>query len=423
MTSSMSAVARRPSSTPPAMSLARSSSSTSPTTIGRASEWCWSNLPANEAYLRGAKAIILTTSTVPLDFYADPNSLGSNDGEYDLAWPSMVYIDRTDGDWLKAQCAQGPVTATVKLDSPITLASQGGVGYNVIGAAARQRQERREDHRRGHHDAFFQGAIDNTSAVVAELTMAKAMRMSGYMPRRTLVFYSSTGEEGGIIDSWYDWDFGAWYAATKTHTGWPGTVAGFLNMEGVGSPNGLMGLGASPELARMTSRVVAANPELIGPGGPRASARPSTAAATSSHSRRPASPAWRWVARPTPGTPGTTTTRTTTRPASTGSTSRAARSWSSAWRELWTCPWCPTTSRARANQLKATVNAGDLGAAGAQPVAVQRLVRAVTAFRSAALATRSVRSTSRARTTRHQSPVDGRGQGDQSSLHGSLLVG
>ena len=66
-----------------------------------------------------------------------------------------------------------------------------------------------------HHDAFFQGAVDNTTAVVAQLVMARAIKMAGYTPRRTIVFLSTTGEEGGQVDTWYDWCYGAWYSATK----------------------------------------------------------------------------------------------------------------------------------------------------------------------------------------------------------------
>jgi len=229
------------------------------------SESWWSNMPSHEAYTRGATAIILTSSKADLSYYADPNTLGSNDGEHDLAWPSMVHISRTNGDWLKAQVAAGRVVATVKLDATIRLAKQGGVGYNVVGELPGSSRSGESIVLCGHHDGFFRTAADNTSAVVAELAIAKAMKMSGFKPRRTLVFMATTGEEFGIVDSWYDWCFGSWYSATKTHTDWPGKVAGFLNMEGPGCGDGQIKLFTSPESVPYLQQIIADNPKLRGP--------------------------------------------------------------------------------------------------------------------------------------------------------------
>ena len=225
----------------------------------------WSNMPSHEAAIRGAKAIILTSSRADLNYYADPDTLGSNDGEHDLDWPSMVHISRTDGDWLKELAAAGPVKVTVKLDASIRLASQGGRGYNVVGELPGSSKSGEAIVLCGHHDSFFRSAVDNTSACVAELAIAKAMKMSGFKPRRTLVFMATTGEEFGIVDSWYDWCFGSWYSATKTHTDWPGKVAGFLNMEGPGSPDGQVKLFTSPESVPYLQQIIDDNPKLRGP--------------------------------------------------------------------------------------------------------------------------------------------------------------
>jgi Iap family predicted aminopeptidase len=228
----------------------------------------WSNMPSHEATIRGARAVILTTSTADLSFFSDPDSLGSNDGEHDLAWVPLVYVSRTNGDWLRGELARGPVTATVKLDATITRPFEGGVGYNVVGELPGSVCNGEKILVTGHHDAFFRSALDSTTAVVAELVTAKAMKLSGYVPRRTVVFTSHTGEEGGIVDSWYDWTFGSWVQVTQTHPEWPGTVSGLLNMEMPGAPDGQIRLFTSPELLPAVSQVVAANQKLKGPGLP-----------------------------------------------------------------------------------------------------------------------------------------------------------
>lgn len=49
----------------------------------------------------------------------------------------------------------------------------------------------------------FPGADDNASGVAALLETARSIRESGLMPRRTIVFVSWTGEEGGLVGSNY----------------------------------------------------------------------------------------------------------------------------------------------------------------------------------------------------------------------------
>ena len=49
------------------------------------------------------------------------------------------------------------------------------------------------------------------------LVIAKAMKMSHYKPKRTMVFLSTTAEEYGLTNSWYDWCVGAWHFITQRH--------------------------------------------------------------------------------------------------------------------------------------------------------------------------------------------------------------
>ena len=43
-----------------------------------------------------------------------------------------------------------------------------------------------------HHDACFRMGLDDTSGVVANLMMVKAMKMCGFKPARTVVLFEST---------------------------------------------------------------------------------------------------------------------------------------------------------------------------------------------------------------------------------------
>ena len=230
-------------------------------------EDCWSSYPTHEASIRGAKAVVLTVAADNEGFFTDHARLGSNDSEFDPSWATQVFVCGDDGDWIKARLSAGPMKATVKLDARLTTAAEGGLGYNVIGVFPGRVANGEKVLSVAHYDAFFRGALDNTTAVVAQLVMARAMKMSGYAPRRTVVFLSVTGEEGAQADTWYDWCYGSWYAATKTHRSWPGHVAGVVNVEGAGAPGGVLTFGVSPELVPLLEDLVAANPDVAGPGG------------------------------------------------------------------------------------------------------------------------------------------------------------
>ena len=346
----------------------------------------WSNLPGHEATLRKATAVILTTSTADLSFFSDPNSLGSNDGEYDLDWVPLVSVSRATGDRIRDELANGPVAATVKLDVTMTRSYEGGEGYNVVGELPGSAGNTEKIVMTGHHDAFFRSALDNTAAVVAELVTAKAMKLAGYAPRRTLVFVSHTGEEGGIVDSWYDWTFGSWVQATQTHPEWPGTVAGVLNFEMPGAPDGQIRLFMSPELQPAVSQVVAANGKLKGPGlptrlypvvGTNSDEWPFTAAGIPSVLLVGAPDSWfPWNYHTTNDTIDKVD-----------------------WAFLGTCvklmqriglrldeSLVPYSLAARADQLGGTVDTRTLAAAGASSAAVERLAKALNDFTTAAYA-------------------------------------
>ena len=72
--------------------------------------------------------------------------------------------------------------------------------------------------------------------------------MSHYQPKRTMVFLSTTAEEYGLTNSWYDWCVGAWHFITQKHPTWSGKIAGMLNTEIVGYNKGNLWMLASPEV-------------------------------------------------------------------------------------------------------------------------------------------------------------------------------
>ncbi len=224
----------------------------------------WMSYPDMEAGIRGAKAVILTHSDDPAmaGYYDVPTALGCFDAETQLSAPPMVYISWNAGKALKAALAAGAVTATVKNNVSIKLADAGGQGYNVLGEIRGATTPGQMVVYGSHHDAWFHGALDNASAVVNELIAARAMKMSGYRPQRTIVFFSSTGEEYGYTQSYYDWCIGAWFNITQRHPEWAGKVTAYLNSELLGYKKGNLWMLASPEITPTLNALLAANKDL-----------------------------------------------------------------------------------------------------------------------------------------------------------------
>jgi hypothetical protein len=234
-------------------------------------DW-WMNFPAAEAGLRGAKAVILVYNKKYPGYHGAPNAFGSNDPGYSFSSPSMVWLPSQSATWLKKQAVKGTTTATVTLRASYKMANfadvqAGGVAYNVVGEYPGAGTDGKKIVFGSHHDSHFTGALDNVSACVAELTIARAMKISGYKPAHTVVFLSTTAEEWGYTDCNYDWLVGSTYSIQKTHPDWAGNVLAMLNNELLGYKAGHLWYTASPELKPWILAEMKAHPNLVGGKG------------------------------------------------------------------------------------------------------------------------------------------------------------
>lgn len=227
----------------------------------------WVNFPQMEATIRGAKAAVFTHAPYDTDpsseYFSRLNALGCFDAETDYTNIPFVYVSRASGNWLRAELAKGSARAKVVSKAKVTFADQGGRGYNVVGIYPGTSLKRQYVLVSAHHDAWFRPAMDDTSSCAAMLTMARAMKMSGYTPKRTVVFMMYTAEEFGLTNSWYDWLIGSWWAVTETHKDWPGKVAGNVNLEWQGLRGGGMQIRVNPELAPWLERLAVDRADLL----------------------------------------------------------------------------------------------------------------------------------------------------------------
>ena len=223
----------------------------------------WLNFVGHEATLRGAAGIVMTYGENTYPWYAYPDALGGNDAEYDDDWISMVYVAWQDGDWLKEQLAAGPVMATMWNDVELTLAEDGGVGFNVVGVLPGADPCAAPVLLCSHLDVHFRAGLDDTGAVANELLTAKAMMMSGVQPERTIIFMFTCAEEYGYTDCWYDWAIGAWYAITQEHPEWAGELAMMLNVELMAQPGATFHMRAAADVAPFLEAVAEASSDVL----------------------------------------------------------------------------------------------------------------------------------------------------------------
>ncbi|MFC1761308.1 M28 family peptidase [Planctomycetota bacterium] len=209
----------------------------------------WLSDPVFEAAHRKAAGIILTITLEDPKYYTiHSQALGSFDSAGDFSLPPYVYLSLQDGLWLKSQVLKEDVRATMILDQKVTLARDGGVGYNVVGELPGTNSDGQLIVLLAHQDAHFQGALDDTSGIVNMLTIAKAMCTRKVPLQHTMVFMATCAEEFGRVNSYFDYLIGAWWAISHEHRDWIGRTRAVINIE-------LMGLNGTP--LDMTS-----NPEL-----------------------------------------------------------------------------------------------------------------------------------------------------------------
>ena len=224
----------------------------------------WLNMPAGEATLRGAKAVVMTRGVNSSWWYrglhGEKGVLGAGEACYFPSYVPMVYISKTDGDWLKAKLRKGPVEANVWSDVQVTMHQDGGVGYNVIGCIEGSDPAAGPVVFVAHHDCHFRPGINNTSGVATELLIAKAMKLSGYQPRRTVIFFSTTAEEFGYTDCAYDFCIGSWWAATRAHPDWAGKAVATINLDAEATRGTRLDVNASPDLKPWLARTAGNNP-------------------------------------------------------------------------------------------------------------------------------------------------------------------
>lgn len=211
----------------------------------------WPSLTTAEATRAGALAVVCTCLSGGR-YYQSKGALGAFDGIWVGGSVPLATISKEDALRLIERQRSAPLQARLTLDAELL---PGATAHNVVGTLG--------GHRRGppivvagHHDGWFAGAFDDATGVASTLAIAKAMRDAGYVPERSIVFGSHTGEEYGLADSAFDWLIGASWQVNEEHRDWGRKVPFYLNIEGSGLAAPMF-IDRPPELARFCRRVCA----------------------------------------------------------------------------------------------------------------------------------------------------------------------
>lgn len=227
--------------------------------INQRDDW-WINYPAYQAHVRGAAAIL----AVQACGYGEVNAgaLNAQDvcGPRDAAAFSLSKKDaRQMADTVGlgfGRCVE------VTLDALSTVMPQ-TESYNIVGTLPGEDADEMVLVS-AHYDSYFEGFQDDNTAVSMMLGMARALKLAGYKPKKTLVFCALAAEEWGVIDSRYDWSTGAYNQIFRVRPDWAGRVIANINLELPAHAHGKKHLVRSVyELKRFLKECIGALPENV----------------------------------------------------------------------------------------------------------------------------------------------------------------
>lgn len=229
----------------------------------------WVDSIAMEASIHGAKAVVVTT--YDSDYGNQPGQIECHDGLYrETGYPPMVSISGVDGlkiiEKINEYKAEGQtLEVTVFSDIDRVLMEDGGFGWNVVGYLPGKNYGKPNDEfviLGDHTDAWFFGGMDDDSGIAATLVLADALKKASDKLGpfdRTVIFTTHDAEEYGILDTYYDWCYGAWYQITKTHPEWVGQSVAYVNFELMGMAGLPLDVNLAPELASFVHNVLGQN--------------------------------------------------------------------------------------------------------------------------------------------------------------------
>lgn len=228
---------------------------------------------AYQAHLLGAAGILVSGSAGTDALTAD-NIRGSSEAPVLVIAPKDAAILKTaiqSANYVAP--AKKSKTATYTSDKSITVGldvssrvTSGGKSNNIIGTIPGVHADELLLVS-ASYDGYFD-AFSNSSAVGMMLTMAKALKESGYKPDKTIVFIAQAADEWNAMGSNYDWGQGGYSQIYKLNPEWVGQAVADIHIEAPAFDMGdQYAVRCSYELASFVTEAVSGLSSDVYPGG------------------------------------------------------------------------------------------------------------------------------------------------------------
>lgn len=185
----------------------------------------WVSYPAYQAYLKGAKAVLVVTKyKVQHEDYLISQPVEGP------SYAHVLAISKRDSDILKNLINKAAdKEITVKLNAHSYVEPE-KASYNIWGEIPGKTDE--VIYLMAHYDGYYHSYFDDASGVSTILGIAKAIIDSGYKPNKTIRVITHGAEEWGRENSDYDWAMGAYEEITHIHPEWAKKAFAVINIDG-----------------------------------------------------------------------------------------------------------------------------------------------------------------------------------------------
>lgn len=185
----------------------------------------WVTYPTYQAYLKGAKAVLVVTKYV----VEHENYLISQPIEGPAYAPAFAISEKAS-NILKALIKKSKdKEIVVKLNAQSYVKAK-AISYNIWGDIPGKTDE--VIYLIAHYDGYYHSYFDDASGVSTILGIAKAIIDSGYKPNKTIRVITHAAEEWGRENSDYDWAVGAYEQITHIHPEWAEKAFALINIDG-----------------------------------------------------------------------------------------------------------------------------------------------------------------------------------------------
>lgn len=185
----------------------------------------WVCYPAYQAYLKGAKAVLVVSK-----YRVEHENALVTQPPQGPAYIPILAISERDSNILKKLIDKSPYKEVdVKLTAH-SYVEPVKASYNIWGEIPGRTDE--VIYLMAHYDGYYHSYFDDAAGVSVIIGIAKGIIDSHYKPKKTIRVIAHGAEEWGREDSDYDWSVGAYEQINHMHPEWAKKAFAIINIDG-----------------------------------------------------------------------------------------------------------------------------------------------------------------------------------------------